>query len=131
MKKDSGQAESGVESAIIAEPSITPGPWIVFVDKETRAVLAAGRPFEIALVTSPNRDKDADLIAAAPDLAAAGHQAWGALMWIMAYDSEDKLLDRARIALEAALQKAGIYDFEGMRGKLKAIRAEYEAKKER
>ncbi len=60
------------------------------------------------------------LIAAAPELARAAQMAWGALAWIIAYDSEDKILARAMAELEAAIQKSGTFDFKAMRAKVEA-----------
>lgn len=68
------------------------------------------------------QDANARLIAAAPKLSAAGMKAWAALAWIVAYDSEDKVLARAMADLEAAIEEAGTFDFKAMRANVEAQR---------
>ena len=58
---------------------------------------------------------NARLIAAAPELDAAAAEAWQALAWIIAYDSEDKALATAMARIEAARHKAGTFDYDTMR----------------
>jgi hypothetical protein len=69
---------------------------------------------------TPGPWADARLIAAAPDLAEAAQEAWKAISWIIAYDSEDKALAKAKAKIEAAIKKADIFDYDAMRAEIKA-----------
>jgi len=110
----------------------TPGPWFVFIGTGEFIVMPAGRPGEIATIPSAldrsseaakRASADADLIAAAPDLAFAAMEAWKAISWVINYDSEDGYLAAAREHLEAALKKSAVFDFVAMRAGLENIRA--------
>lgn len=109
---------------------VTHGPWgddypairlvgTCSLDMKAEAYM---EQFAYGEVSEPLARANARLIAATPDLASAAQQAWGALSWIIAYDSEDKTLARAIAALEAAIEKAGTFDFAAMRAKVEADR---------
>ena len=54
---------------MVAEPKFTPGPWLFSSYKSGNSVIVIdGKEFDVATVNYPNRDANAHLIAAAPEL---------------------------------------------------------------
>ena len=53
----------------MSEPKFTPGPWLFSSYKSGNSVIVTdGKEFDVATVNYPNRDANAHLIAAAPEL---------------------------------------------------------------
>lgn len=53
----------------MSEPKFTPGPWLFSSYKSGNSVIVIdGKEFDVATVNYPNRDANAHLIAAAPEL---------------------------------------------------------------
>ena len=85
------------------EPKFTPGPWLFSSYKSGNSVIVIdGKEFDVATVNYPNRDANAHLIAASPDL----YEALDALKAELFLHAEGNyfrpLLDKAEIALAKA-----------------------------
>ena len=89
------------------EPKFTPGPWLFSSYKSGNSVIVIdGKEFDVATVNYPNRDANAHLIAAAPEL-------YEALEHIEEYWNRDQNISAMSDALwhiievaQAALAKA-------------------------
>ena len=85
------------------ETKFTPGPWLFSSYKSGNSVIVIdGKEFDVATVNYPNRDANAHLIAAAPEL----YEALDALRAELFLHAEGNyfrpLLDKAEIALAKA-----------------------------
>lgn len=91
----------------------TPGPWAPKYNSMPTSLFGpAGENSLCAIAQCHGPDAAANmrLIAAAPDLNNAVLDAWKALQWISAYDSEDGILAAAIAKIEAALSKANTFN---------------------
>jgi len=85
------------------QTKFTPGPWLFSSYKSGNSVIVIdGKEFDVATVNYPNRDANAHLIAASPDL----YEALDALKAELFLHAEGNyfrpLLDKAEIALAKA-----------------------------